>query len=249
MWIYSTLPPQNISSKKTLAHGASQGEELCHWPDGHKAAQTLYAGIWPGGERKRLCQLLNSLHPSPKQATHTSAVTHKHHALGESTKVTSDDTWPVHPDLERCLKCSQLPGETTSLTKQGLAVNQLSKFYFFKSICTSRTCTHMTTGCSSLPNKHLLKSCIYYTHCNPIKGLRSHQQWASLDFPYVLKGGSPRGWTAFCGLPWKEKETFHLSCSEVSADIAQRNLFSLLTWNMPSRVYFSPAATKTAQGD
>lgn len=174
---HSTLPPQNISSKKTLAHGASQGEELCHWPDGHTAAQTLCAGIWPGGERKRLSQLLNSLHPSPKQATHTSAVIHKHHALGKSTKDTSDDTCPVHRDLEWCLKCSQLPSETTSLTEQGLALNQLSKFHFFKSICTSRTCTHITTCCSSLPNKHLLKSCVYYTHYNPIKGLRSHQQW------------------------------------------------------------------------
>lgn len=80
----------------------------------------------------------------------------------------------VHPDLKRSLKCSWLPVETTRLIKQGLAPKQLSKFRFYKCICTCRTCTHTTTGCSSLPRKYLLKSCIYYTHCSPIKGFRSH---------------------------------------------------------------------------
>lgn len=190
MNIFHTTSPKYQQQENTCSWGIPRrgAVSLATWPQ----TSSNFGGIWPGGERKRLSQLLNSLHPSPKQATHTSAVIHKHHALGESTEDTSHDTCPIHPDLERCLKCSQLPGETTSLTKQGLALNQLSKFHFFKSICTSKTCTHLTTGCSSLPNKHLLKSCIYCTHCNPIKGLRS-QQWASLDFPYVLKAGLPRG--------------------------------------------------------
>lgn len=157
-----------------LTHGASRGAGLCHWPGGHAAAQTLYTGGWPAGEGKGLSQLLSSLPPSPKQATSASAAVRKYCALDEFTEDASDDICPVHPDLKRCLKCSWLPVETTSLIKEGLALKQLSKFHFCKCICTSRTCTHITAGCSSLPRKYLLKSCVYYTHYSPIRGLRSH---------------------------------------------------------------------------
>lgn len=79
---------------------------MCHWPDGHAAAQTLYAGGQPGGEGKGLSQPPSSLYPSPKQATSASAAVCKYCALGESTTGASNDTCPVHPDLKRCLKCS-----------------------------------------------------------------------------------------------------------------------------------------------
>lgn len=147
---------------------------MWHWPDGHTAAQTLYASGWPAGKEKGLSQLPSSLHPSSKQAASASAAIRKYCALDESTEDASDDTCPVHPDLKRCLKCSWLLVETTSLIKPGLALKQLSKFHFCKCICTSRTCTHITADCSSLPRKYLLQSCIYYTHCSTIKGLRSH---------------------------------------------------------------------------
>lgn len=62
----------------------------------------------------------------PKQATRASAAARKDCALQGSTGDASDDACPVHPDLKGCLKGSQLPVETPSCIKQGLALTERS---------------------------------------------------------------------------------------------------------------------------
>lgn len=118
---HSPFFPKNINDGKTGAPRASHRLGsclLCCWPGGKTAAQTLHVGGQAArGEKAGFAAQLR-----PKRATRASAAPRKYCALQGSTGNTSDDACPIHPDLKRCLKCSQLPVETPSCIKQGLAL-------------------------------------------------------------------------------------------------------------------------------